>query len=158
MASWGPPADHVMDSQPPFMTTHPKPTFKDPSHAADVCSDSHPLPPPRVSFLYIPLILPHLSSSSTSQFPAAAAAAAAAHRSRPLPDQIRRRRQMSVAGVQLPPGFRFHPTDEELVLHYLCRKCSSLPVPAPIIAEIDLYKYDPWLLPGILFFFPCRKD
>ncbi|XP_022973177.1 NAC domain-containing protein 2-like [Cucurbita maxima] len=56
---------------------------------------------------------------------------------------------MSVAGVQLPPGFRFHPTDEELVLHYLCRKCSSLPVPASIIAEIDLYKYDPWLLPEL---------
>uniref|UniRef100_A0A0D3G7S6 NAC domain-containing protein n=1 Tax=Oryza barthii TaxID=65489 RepID=A0A0D3G7S6_9ORYZ len=24
--------------------------------------------------------------------------------------------------LQLPPGFRFHPTDEELVMHYLCRR------------------------------------
>lgn len=51
--------------------------------------------------------------------------------------------------LQLPPGFRFHPTDEELVMHYLCRKCTSQPISVPIIAEIDLYKYDPWDLPGM---------
>jgi len=49
---------------------------------------------------------------------------------------------------QLPPGFRFHPTDEELILHYLKKKASSSPLPVPIIAEIDLYKFDPWELPG----------
>ncbi|XP_077254096.1 NAC transcription factor 56-like [Tasmannia lanceolata] len=48
----------------------------------------------------------------------------------------------------LPPGFRFHPTDEELVVHYLKKKASSSPLPVTIIAEIDLYKYDPWELPG----------
>ena len=53
----------------------------------------------------------------------------------------------------LPPGFRFHPTDEELVMHYLCRKCASQSIAVPIIAEIDLYKYDPWELPGKFFFF-----
>lgn len=52
------------------------------------------------------------------------------------------------AELQLPPGFRFHPTDEELVMHYLCRKCASQSIAVPIIAEIDLYKYDPWQLPG----------
>ncbi|MED6111390.1 NAC domain-containing protein [Stylosanthes scabra] len=51
--------------------------------------------------------------------------------------------------LQLPPGFRFHPTDEELVMHYLCRKCTSQEIAVPIIAEIDLYKYDPWDLPGM---------
>ncbi|CAL9197319.1 NAC domain-containing protein 48-like [Musa acuminata AAA Group] len=56
---------------------------------------------------------------------------------------------MSGGDLQLPPGFRFHPTDEELVTHYLCRKCADLPVPVPIIAELDLYKYDPWQLPGL---------
>ncbi|CAM8912041.1 unnamed protein product [Rhodiola kirilowii] len=40
---------------------------------------------------------------------------------------------------QLPPGFRFHPTDEELVVHYLKKKIASLPLPVSIIAEIDLY-------------------
>ena len=55
--------------------------------------------------------------------------------------------------LQLPPGFRFHPTDEELVMHYLCRKCASQSIAVPIIAEIDLYKYDPWELPGKFFLF-----
>jgi hypothetical protein len=49
---------------------------------------------------------------------------------------------------QLPPGFRFHPTDEELVLHYLWRKVESEVFTIPVIAEVDLYKFDPWELPG----------
>ncbi|KAF8007152.1 hypothetical protein BT93_K1220 [Corymbia citriodora subsp. variegata] len=48
----------------------------------------------------------------------------------------------------LPPGFRFHPTDEELILHYLRKKITSSPLPVSIIAEVDLYKFDPWELPG----------
>ena len=55
--------------------------------------------------------------------------------------------------LELPPGFRFHPTDEELVMHYLCRKCASQTISVPIIAEIDLYKFDPWQLPGNYRFF-----
>lgn len=50
---------------------------------------------------------------------------------------------------QLPPGFRFHPTDEELVVHYLKRKAASAPLPVAIIADIDLYKFDPWELPSM---------
>ncbi|KAH8950149.1 hypothetical protein BDL97_10G069500 [Sphagnum fallax] len=53
---------------------------------------------------------------------------------------------------QLPPGFRFHPTDEELVLHYLWRKVESEVFTIPVIAEIDLYKFDPWELPGKAIF------
>jgi hypothetical protein len=53
--------------------------------------------------------------------------------------------------INLPPGFRFHPTDEELVLHYLKKKTSAVPLPInSIIRDIDLYKYDPWELPGTL--------
>ncbi|KAK7380662.1 hypothetical protein VNO78_33177 [Psophocarpus tetragonolobus] len=48
----------------------------------------------------------------------------------------------------LPPGFRFHPTDEELVLHYLRKKVASIPLPVSIIAEVDIYKCDPWELPA----------
>lgn len=55
-------------------------------------------------------------------------------------------------GLKLPAGFRFHPTDEELVVHYLCRKCASQSIAVPIIAEIDLYKFDPWQLPGIALY------
>ncbi|KAK4371330.1 hypothetical protein RND71_010805 [Anisodus tanguticus] len=49
--------------------------------------------------------------------------------------------------LELPAGFRFHPTDEELVQHYLCRKCAAQSISVSIIAEIDLYKFDPWQLP-----------
>ena len=52
------------------------------------------------------------------------------------------------AELNLPAGFRFHPTDEELVKFYLCRKCASEEISAPVIAEIDLYKFNPWELPG----------
>ncbi|KAL2320439.1 hypothetical protein Fmac_029408 [Flemingia macrophylla] len=48
----------------------------------------------------------------------------------------------------LPPGFRFHPTDEELILHYLSKKVASIPLPVSIIAEVDIYKLDPWDLPA----------
>uniref|UniRef100_A0A452Z5J3 NAC domain-containing protein n=2 Tax=Aegilops tauschii subsp. strangulata TaxID=200361 RepID=A0A452Z5J3_AEGTS len=54
--------------------------------------------------------------------------------------------------LQLPPGFRFHPTDEELVMHYLCRRCAGLPISVPIIAEVDLYKFDPWQLPRMALY------
>lgn len=50
--------------------------------------------------------------------------------------------------LELPAGFRFHPTDDELVQHYLCRKCAGQSIAVSIIAEIDLYKFDPWQLPG----------
>lgn len=60
---------------------------------------------------------------------------------------------MAVAGdLQLPPGFRFHPTDDELVMHYLCRKCASQQINVPIIKELDLYKHDPWDLPGLALY------
>ncbi|KAK3411296.1 hypothetical protein EUGRSUZ_I00056 [Eucalyptus grandis] len=59
---------------------------------------------------------------------------------------------MKKAQLELPAGFRFHPTDEELVSDYLIRKCSSLPISAPIIAEIDLYKFDPWDLPEMALY------
>lgn len=48
----------------------------------------------------------------------------------------------------LPPGFRFHPTDEELIFHYLRKKLTSTPCPVSIIAEVDIYKFDPWDLPA----------
>ncbi|CAM8896763.1 unnamed protein product [Rhodiola kirilowii] len=50
--------------------------------------------------------------------------------------------------LALPPGFRFFPTDEELLVHYLCRKVAGKHFSVPIIGEIDLYKFDPWVLPS----------
>ncbi|KAJ7953840.1 putative NAC domain-containing protein [Quillaja saponaria] len=47
----------------------------------------------------------------------------------------------------LPPGFRFHPTDEELIIYYLHNQATSKPCPVSIIPEVDIYKFDPWELP-----------
>uniref|UniRef100_A0A0D9V9R8 NAC domain-containing protein n=1 Tax=Leersia perrieri TaxID=77586 RepID=A0A0D9V9R8_9ORYZ len=50
----------------------------------------------------------------------------------------------------LPIGFRFRPTDEELLLHYLRRKVLSFPLPADVIPVADLARLHPsdLLLPG----------
>ena len=49
-------------------------------------------------------------------------------------------------GVVLP-GFRFHPTDEELVGFYLRRKVERKPLRIELISQVDIYKCDPWDLP-----------
>jgi len=49
--------------------------------------------------------------------------------------------------AMLPPGFRFHPTDEELILHYLRNRAANAGCPVDIIADVDIYKFDPWDLP-----------
>ncbi|CAN6282216.1 unnamed protein product [Urochloa humidicola] len=48
----------------------------------------------------------------------------------------------------LPPGFRFHPTDEELVTYYLTRKVSDFAFATRAIADVDLNKCEPWDLPS----------
>lgn len=48
------------------------------------------------------------------------------------------------------PGFRFHPTEEELVEFYLRRKVEGKRFNVELITFLDLYRYDPWELPGIL--------
>ncbi|KAG2316849.1 hypothetical protein Bca4012_067754 [Brassica carinata] len=50
--------------------------------------------------------------------------------------------------MNLPPGFRFFPTDEELVVHFLHRRASLLPCHPDVIPDLELYPYDPWDLPG----------
>ncbi|KAG9130294.1 hypothetical protein Leryth_004209 [Lithospermum erythrorhizon] len=53
-------------------------------------------------------------------------------------------------GLRLPIGFRFRPTDEELVVHYLKRKIHSFPLPASVIPEQEIFYTNPWDLPGDL--------
>ncbi|WCJ37028.1 NAC domain containing protein 42 [Euphorbia peplus] len=45
------------------------------------------------------------------------------------------------------PGFRFHPTDEELVGFYLRRKVDKKSLSIELIKQVDIYKFDPWDLP-----------
>lgn len=47
------------------------------------------------------------------------------------------------------PGFRFHPTEEELVGFYLRRKVEKKPFKVSVIKELDLYAFEPWDLPGM---------
>ncbi|KAI4335977.1 hypothetical protein L6164_014561 [Bauhinia variegata] len=49
--------------------------------------------------------------------------------------------------LDLPPGFRFHPTDEELISHYLYKKVIDTNFSARAIGEVDLNKSEPWDLP-----------
>lgn len=49
-----------------------------------------------------------------------------------------------------PLGLRFHPTDEELVLYYLKRKVCGIRIKLPMIGDVDVYKWEPWELPGML--------
>ncbi|VFQ87163.1 unnamed protein product [Cuscuta campestris] len=51
-------------------------------------------------------------------------------------------------GGGLPPGFRFHPTDEELITYYLSNKVSDFGFSPIAIADVDLNKCEPWDLPG----------
>ncbi|RWV92223.1 hypothetical protein GW17_00045422 [Ensete ventricosum] len=51
-------------------------------------------------------------------------------------------------GSNLPPGFQFFPSDEELVVHFLRRKAAQLPCYPDIIPTIDLRHCDPWDLNG----------
>uniref|UniRef100_A0A0D9VMF7 NAC domain-containing protein n=1 Tax=Leersia perrieri TaxID=77586 RepID=A0A0D9VMF7_9ORYZ len=58
--------------------------------------------------------------------------------------------------LTLPPGFRFYPSDEELVCHYLHNKVVNQHRFAGIAAgaagtmvEVDLHTHEPWELPDV---------
>ncbi|KAI3669999.1 hypothetical protein L6452_41553 [Arctium lappa] len=62
------------------------------------------------------------------------------------------------------PGFRFHPTDEELVGFYLKKKIQHRSLPIELIKQLNIYKYDPWDLPNLApsgekeWYFYCPRD
>lgn len=60
------------------------------------------------------------------------------------------------SATSLAPGFRFHPTDEELVRYYLKRKVTNKPFRFDPIAVVDIYKTEPWDLPGLIVYLISR--
>ncbi|GMH25760.1 hypothetical protein Nepgr_027603 [Nepenthes gracilis] len=52
-------------------------------------------------------------------------------------------------GETLPPGFRFYPSDEELVCHYLHKKIANEQLLKGTLVEIDLHTCEPWQLPEV---------
>ncbi|KAL6568921.1 hypothetical protein OROHE_003662 [Orobanche hederae] len=52
---------------------------------------------------------------------------------------------LSVNGQsKVPPGFRFHPTEEELLHYYLWKKVTCQKIDLDVIRDVDLNKLEPW--------------
>ncbi|XP_062113661.1 NAC domain-containing protein 87-like [Humulus lupulus] len=66
--------------------------------------------------------------------------------------------------IDLPPGFRFHPTDEEIITCYLTEKVMNSNFVASAIGDADLNKCEPWDLPKRAkmgekeWYFFCQRD
>ncbi|WZY80486.1 hypothetical protein YC2023_026870 [Brassica napus] len=51
-------------------------------------------------------------------------------------------------GMKLPVGYRFHPTEQELIFHYLLPKAFASPLPSSIIPGFDVFFSHPLTFPG----------
>lgn len=49
---------------------------------------------------------------------------------------------------KVPPGFRFHPTEEELLHYYLRKKVAYEKIDLDVIRDVDLNKLEPWDIQG----------
>ncbi|KAM0849559.1 hypothetical protein ACQ4PT_053650 [Festuca glaucescens] len=49
----------------------------------------------------------------------------------------------------LPPGFRFYPSDQELICHYLYKKVANERASQGTLVEVDLHAREPWELPDV---------
>ncbi|CAK8543579.1 unnamed protein product [Lathyrus sativus] len=72
--------------------------------------------------------------------------------------------KMDSKKFDFPPGFRFHPTDVELINHYLVKKVHDNSFSAIAIAEVDMNKCEPWDLPELAkmgeteWYYFCVRD
>ncbi|XP_071730868.1 NAC domain-containing protein 40-like [Rutidosis leptorrhynchoides] len=84
-----------------------------------------------------------------------------------LKNDVERLREMQLsiaASSSVFPGFRFSPTDEELISYYLKKKLQGSDKCVDIIPEVDFCRHEPWDLPALSiirsdnewFFFSAR--
>ncbi|GAB2214844.1 hypothetical protein Drorol1_Dr00019209 [Drosera rotundifolia] len=55
--------------------------------------------------------------------------------------------ELSIAASSTFPGFRFTPTDEELIQYYLWKKVAGDEKAVEVIAELNITNFEPWDLP-----------
>uniref|UniRef100_A0A1J3DZ54 NAC domain-containing protein 21/22 n=1 Tax=Noccaea caerulescens TaxID=107243 RepID=A0A1J3DZ54_NOCCA len=71
---------------------------------------------------------------------------------------------ISMVEANLPPGFRFHPRDDELVCDYLLKRTVRNLYQPVVLIEVDLNKCEPWDIPqtasvgGKEWYFYSQKD
>ncbi|MED6119384.1 hypothetical protein PIB30_011449 [Stylosanthes scabra] len=67
---------------------------------------------------------------------------------------------ISLVEARLPPGFRFHPKDEELVCDYLMKKLTNNE--SLLLIDVDLNKCEPWDIPACVggkeWYFYTQRD
>ncbi|XP_076881504.1 NAC domain-containing protein 78-like isoform X2 [Bidens hawaiensis] len=71
-----------------------------------------------------------------------------------------------MAPSSLMPGFRFHPTDVELVMYYLKRKILGKKITFNAVSDVNIYEFCPWDLPDkstmksgdLEWYFFCAKS
>ncbi|KAI0504105.1 hypothetical protein KFK09_015052 [Dendrobium nobile] len=71
---------------------------------------------------------------------------------------------MDDQSIYLPPGFRFHPTDEEIITQYLMKKIADQNFTSVAISQANFNDCEPWDLPRKAkmgdkeWYFFCQKD
>ncbi|XP_010520448.1 PREDICTED: NAC domain-containing protein 60-like isoform X1 [Tarenaya hassleriana] len=61
--------------------------------------------------------------------------------------EISNETEKSLASATAFPGFKFSPTDTELISYYLKRKIDGMERCVEVITEVDIYNFEPWDLP-----------